>query len=217
MKHSNHRIKRGLTYLAIIAMPLAISCSQPEREHRDKEVEAVDSTVGATEKAQVSTADINMDGHEKAFITSAYSQSLYTQELANLAAKSSNTTLRSLAKTVTADQTKLIQDLEKIAKGKGLQLQRSLSNVQQKELDALKELSSPTLDQQFLQKLQGLQAGATMTYQEGQNLQSDILKDYASNAIKVVHAQQEATTKLVKTVIGTNSQGTRPAEVATQN
>lgn len=220
MKHSNHQImslKKGILYLSMMVIPLAMSCGQADREHRDNQAHAVDSNADETAKAQVSTADVNMDGGEKAFITSAYSQSLYAQELANSVMKSNNADVRSLAKTVVADQTKLIQDLEQIAKGKGLQLQRALSDSQQKELDALKELATPTLEEQFLQKLQALQAGATVIYEEGKNLNSTTVNDYATNAIKVVQARQATTAKLVKAVISTNSQGTRPGEVATQN
>lgn len=212
----NKKVIGFMRGLSIVAIGLAISCSQPDRSHRDREAEVIDSNVGTTDKAQIITADINMNGKEKAFIATAYSQSLYIWELATLALKSNNTGLQTLAKAIANDQNKLITDLEKIAKGKGLLLERTLSTTQQKDLDALKKLSSSTLDQQFLQQLLGLQSSATVIYQEGLILKNTDLNDYANNAMKIVQAQQATTAKLLKAIESTNSQGTRPGEVGTQ-
>lgn len=198
----------------VVIIMLSVSCNPSGREHRDKAAEPVDSTVDATTKAKVSTADIDMDGAEKAFIISTYSQGLYTIELTNIAAKSQYGALRTFAKKIAPNYQKMISDMERIAKGKGLLLERNISAAQQKELDALKELSSPTLDQQLLQKLQSLQATFTTLFKEGQQLQNADLKNYASNALAIIHQQQAETTKLVDAVNETGSQSVRPGEVA---
>lgn len=199
----------------ITTLLLVISCHPSEREHRDKAAEPVDSAIDITTKAKVATADIDMDGAEKAFVISTYSQSLYVTELANIAAKSSTAALRDFAKKITPSYQKMIIDMEKIAKGKGLLLERNLSETQQKELNAIKELSSPTLDQQVLQKLQTMQAAFTTVFKEAQHLQNHDLNVYASDALHTIHQQQAETTKLVNAANPTGSQSTRPGEVAT--
>ena len=196
-------------------LTLAMACNSAEREHRDTPAAPSDSIIDPTTKAHISTADVDVDGAEKAFIISIYSQSLYTTELATIAAKSQMPEMRTLAKNITPSYQKLIADMEKIAKGKGMMLERNLSKAQQKELDALKQLSSPTLDQQVLQKLQTLQAAFTNLFKEGQHLSNNDLKTYANNAIKVIQQQQGPTTKLYNIVNETGSQSTRPGEVAT--
>lgn len=201
---------------AIATLMLVASCSSSEREHRDTAAEPVDTTIDATTKAQVSTADIDMDGAEKAFIISTYSQSLYVIDLTTAAAKSKDAALRSFSKQLTPSYQKMVVDLEKIAKGKGLSLERKLSDAQQKELNAIKELSSPTLDQQILQKIQSLQAAYTTLFKEAEHLTNVDIKDFAKNSLKTIHSQQEETTKLINKANETGSQSTRPGEVATQ-
>lgn len=208
-------MKITLTLSIATCLTLTLACNPAEREHRDTPAAPADSIIDATTKAQVSTADVNVDGAEKAFIISIYSQSLYTTELATITAKSQMPALRTLAKNITPSYQKLIADMEKIAKGKGMLLERNLSKSQQKELNALKQLSSPTLDQQVLQKLQTLQAAFTNLFKEGQHLTNTDLKTYASNAIKTIQQQQGPTTKLLNQVNETGSQSTRPGEVAT--
>ncbi|WP_113661470.1 DUF4142 domain-containing protein [Pedobacter nanyangensis] len=208
-------MKNISTLSVALGLSLTLACNSAEREHRDGPVGPSDSVIDATTKAHISTADVNVDGAEKAFIISIYSQSLYTTELATIAAKSQMPALRSLAKDITPSYQKLMADMEKIAKGKGMLLERNLSESQQKELDAIKELASPTLDQQVLQKLQTLQAAFTNLFKERQNLYNSDLKQYAGNALKVIQQQQAPTAKLMKLVNETGSQSTRPGEVAT--
>ncbi|MNK63631.1 hypothetical protein D3C87_828510 [compost metagenome] len=199
---------------ATTALLFATSCTPSERDHRDKAVEPVDSAIDATTKAKVSTADIDMDGAEKAFMLSVYSQNLYVSELTNIAAKSKHAGLRAFAKKIAPSYLKLTDDMELIAKGKGLLLERKLSEVQQKEINAIKELSSPTLDQQILQKLQSLQAAYTTLFEEAKKLTNSDLQNYAKNASTVIHQQQAETTRLINEANETGSQSTRPGEVA---
>lgn len=199
---------------ATTALLFATSCNSSEREHRDKAAEPVDSTIDATTKAKASTADIDMDGAEKAFILSVYSQNLYVSELMPLAAKSKHTGLTSFAKKITPSYLKLTDDIERIAKGKGLLLERKLSDTQQNEINAIKELSSPTLDQQILQKLQTFQAAYTTTFEEAKHLANTDIKNYAKNASVVIKQQQAETTKLINEANETGSQSTRPGEVS---
>ena len=200
---------------ATATLMLVTSCSSSDREHRDTAAESIDTNIDATTRAQVSTADVDMDGAEKAFLISTYSQSLYAIELTTAAAKSKDEALRSFAKQLTPSYQKMVVDLEKIAKGKGLSLERNLSDAQQKELSAIKELSSPTLDQQILQKLQSLQAGYTTLFKEAEHLANTALKNFAKNSLITIHSQQEGTTKQANKANETGSQSTRPGEVAT--
>ena len=199
---------------ATAALLLATSCNSSERDHRDKAAEPVDSTIDATTKAKISTADIDMDGAEKAFMLSVYSQSIYVTELTTLAAKSKHSGLRAFAKKIAPSYLKLTEDMERIAKGKGLLLERKLSDTQQKEISAIKELASPTLDQQILQKLQSLQAAYTTLFEEAKNLTNNDLKTYASNGSSLIKQQQAETTKLINEANETGSQSTRPGEVS---
>lgn len=201
--------------VAITAISLAAaSCTLSKKEQRENAGISADSTIDATTKAKVSTADIDMDGSEKSFILAIHSQSLYVTELTNIAAKSKNNELRVFVKKIASDYQKMSRDIEMIAKGKGILLERKLSDMQRKELNSLKELSSPTLDQQVLQKIQSFQASFTMLFKEGQHLANKDLQNFASNGLMAIHNQQAATTKLVNNASGNSSQSTRPEEVS---
>ncbi|MFN0256429.1 DUF4142 domain-containing protein [Pedobacter ureilyticus] len=190
------------------------SCTPSQQKQREDAGITADSTIDATTKAKISTADIDMDGAEKSFILAAHSQSLYVTELTTIAAKSKHKQLQTFSKKIAADYQKMSTDVEKIAKGKGILLERKLSDTQQKELDAIKELSSPTLDQQVLQKIQMFQASFTTLFKEAQNLSNTDIQNFAKNGLSAIHGQQEETTKLVNESNETGSQSTRPGEVS---
>lgn len=201
--------------VAITAISLAAaSCTLSKKEQRENAGISADSTIDATTKAKVSTADIDMDGSEKSFILAIHSQSLYVTELTNIAAKSKNDELRVFVKKIASSYQKISRDIEMIAKGKGISLERKLSDMQQKELNSIKELSSPTLDQQVLQKIQSLQASFTMLFKEAQHLPNKDLQNFANNGLMIIHNQQAATSKLFNAANETGSQSTRPGEVS---
>lgn len=207
-------LNKMMIFGAATALLFATSCNPSERDHRDQAAEPVDSAIDATNKAKISTADIDMDGAEKAFILSVHSQNLYVSELTTIAAKSKHAGLRAFVKKIAPDYLKLTDDVELIAKGKGVLLERKLSDTQQKEINALKELSSPTLDQQILQKLQSFQAAYTTLFEEAKNLTNADLQNYAKNASVIIKQQQAETTKLINEANETGSQSTRPGEVS---
>ena len=192
----------------------AVACTPSQKKQREDAGITADSTIDATTKAKISTADIDMDGAEKSFILAAHSQSLYVTELTTIAAKSKHTELRGFTKNIAASYQKMSADIEKIAKGKGILLERKLSDTQRKELDAIKELASPTLDQQVLQKLQMFQASFTTLFKEAQNLSNTDIQNFAKNGLSAIHSQQEETTKLINEANETGSQSTRPGEVS---
>ena len=192
----------------------AASCTPSQEKQREHAGITADSTIDATTKAKISTADIDMDGSEKSFILAAHSQSLYVTELATIAAKSKHEKLRAFAKKMQSDYQKIGTDVESIAKGKGILLERKLSETQQKELNAIKELSSPTLDQQVLQKMQSFQASFTTLFKEAQKVSNTDMQTFAKNGLNTIHNQQEETTKLINEANETGSQSTRPGEVS---
>lgn len=203
-----------LTILGASMLLSAASCTPSKEKQRENAGITADSTIDATTKAKISTADIDMDGAEKSFILATHSQSLYVTELTTIAAKSKHTGLRAFAKKIAANYQKMSVDVEKIAERKGILLERKLSDTQQKELDAIKELSSPTLDQQVLQKLQSFQASFTTLFKEAQNLSNTDVQNFAKNGLIEIHSQQAETTKLINEANETGSQSTRPGEVS---
>lgn len=175
-----------------------LACSSPERNHRDTPAEPVDSTTGTTEKAQAATADINMDGKEKAFASNAHLASMFWQQAGTLAAKSQNKAIVALGKELNVTHQKLETDLKAIAKGKGLLLPESLSQQQNATLESLKKLAGAQFDQQFLMLLQESQASLTSLYSSSKGFQNQDLKKYADNATLAVQARQQQTARLIR-------------------
>lgn len=205
------------TVLAITSCLAIASCTPAERSYEHSSTEASDSVIDAETRAKVNTAEIDMDGREKAFILSTYSHSLYMSDLAAITAQSKNEKLRTFGDQLGSSYQTTVSDVEKMAKTEGLLLQRQLSSAQQKELSALKELSSPTLDQQVLQKVNQMLATFTTVFKEGSYLKNTALKDFADAHLPEVQKQQAAAAKLITASTDSGTQSTRPGEVSTGN
>ena len=205
------------TVLAMTSCLAIASCTPAERSYEHSSTEASDSVIDADTRAKVNTAEIDMDGREKAFILSTYSHSLYMSDLAAITAKSKNEKLRTFGNQLGNSYQTIVRDVEKMAKTEGLLLQRQLSSAQQKELSALKELSSPTLDQQVLQKVNQMLATFTTVFKEGSYLKNAELKNFADTHLPEVQKQQAAAAKLITASTDSGTQSTRPGEVSTGN
>jgi hypothetical protein len=205
------------TVLAITSCLAIASCTPAERSYDHSSTEASDSVIDAETRAKVNTAEIDMDGREKAFILSTYSHGLYMSDLAAITAQSKNEKLRTFGDQLGSSYQTTVSDVEKMAKTEGLLLQRQLSSAQQKELSALKELSSPTLDQQVLQKVNQMLATFTTVFKEGSYLKNTALKDFADAHLPEVQKQQAAAAKLITASTDSGTQSTRPGEVSTGN
>lgn len=205
------------TVLALTGCLTIASCTPAERSYDHSSTEASDSVIDASTKAKVNTAEVDMDGREKSFILSSYSHSLYMVDLAAITAQSKNSELRKFGNQLGTTYQEIVVGVEKLAKNDGLLMQRQLSAAQQKELSALKELSSPTLDQQSLQKINQMLATFTTVFKEGSHLQKAELKNFADTKLPLVQQQQAMVAKLIAASTDSGTQSTRPGEVSTGN
>ncbi len=205
------------TVLALTSCLAIASCTPAERSYDQSSSEASDSVIDASTKAKVNTAEVDMDGREKSFILSSYSHSLYMVDLAAITAQSKNSELRKFGDQLGTSYQAIVSSVEKMAKSEGLLMQRKLSEAQQKELSALKELSSPTLDQQSLQKINQMLATFTTVFKEGSHLKNVELKNFADASLPKVQQQQAMAAKLIAASTDSGTQSTRPGEVSTGN
>jgi predicted outer membrane protein len=205
------------TVLALTGCLAMASCTPAERSYEHSSTEASDSVIDASTKAKVNTAEVDMDGREKSFILSSYSHSLYMVDLASITAQSKNSELRKFGDQLGASYQGIVTSVEKMAKNEGLLMQRQLSAAQQKELSSLKELSSPTLDQQSLQKINQMLSTFTTVFKEGSHLQNEELKNFANAHLPEVQKQQAMAVKLIAASTDSGTQSTRPGEVSTGN
>lgn len=191
MKSSN------LQFLAICSTAI-LACSNPERDHRNTPSRAMDPAANSTVKAHVATADIDMNGKEKAFAINAHLASTFWQEAGTAASKSSNMDIAALGKELSDTHQKLGKNLKAIAKGKGLLLPQTLTEHQAKSLESLKRLTGTQLDHQFLMLLQESQASLTSLYSSAKGFGNRDLITYADNASSAVQARQQTTARLIR-------------------
>ncbi|SEA69280.1 DUF4142 domain-containing protein [Pedobacter hartonius] len=139
--------------LLLPAMILSLgACQNGDRNHRDQAATTVaDSTSDTTQRAQMYTSDVDLNGNEKAFILSVSDNALLEAEAgALIVQKTKNQAISGLAKQLIKGYTKAGKDLTTIAKGKGLDVQTVLSQDHQAEVTSLKALSGLALDKAYI-------------------------------------------------------------------
>ena len=145
-------MKKPIYFLiAIVGMSLQ-SCFNDDRGERDAAAtSAVDPIEDTTQRAQNYTADVDINGDEKSFISQAASGSMGEIAAGNLIIqKSTNAAVKAFGKRMVKDHTNANKELEKIANLKGLTFPSTLSENQLKEIAAMKELSGRSIDVQYL-------------------------------------------------------------------
>lgn len=191
------------TYFLLIPMALLImqSCSSPDRKDRDESETAksavVASTADTTDRAQAATADVSMNGDEKKFVLNAASSSLLEEAAAAVVVqKSQNQEIKGLADRLKKEYAKINMNVTKIAGGKGMEGPALLSEVQQKQVDDLKNLSGRALDVQYLKMQIKTQADAVALYTDGAKLNNADLRSFAAQALPAVKENWEAAKKI---------------------
>ena len=114
---------KKLTYILITSLALS-ACSNSERESRD--IAAEDTTLqllDTTNKAQVYTADVDLNGNEKVFLLNTALSFQRLTTFTHLAMqRTTDQKLNAEAKQMETAYSKMLTDLQSIAKGKGILL-----------------------------------------------------------------------------------------------
>lgn len=180
-------------FLAILA---TTACTNSERTHRDDA--AVDTTlplVDTTDKAQVYTADVNLNGDEKVFLLNASLSAQRIREFSHLASQqATNLDLRSQAKKFTHQYSTMLTHLKAIAKGKGILLTNEIAG----ELEILKKEQGANFDKLYVNLILVEHANLIQQLDNGIKLANEDIKNLATNGLTIVNRNNSDIAKILK-------------------
>lgn len=175
---------KKLTSILLLSLAFLACTNTDDREHRDNA--AGDTTLpsmSTTNKAQIYTADVNLNGDEKVFLLNAH---LSLQRLSEFAHLGSNRAISQGAKDQSVKMhkqySKMLGDLEEIAKGKGL----ILSSNEITELPILRGQAKTVFMTKYVELLLKEHANLTTQLDNGTRLANANIKNFSNNALTVV-------------------------------
>ena len=181
----------------LIAILATTACTNSERAHRD--VAAVDTTLpllDTTNKAQVYTADVNLNGDEKVFLLNASLSAKRIIEFSHLASqRAKNTNLRNQATKFAHQYNTMLTHLESLAKGKGILLS---TNETIGELEVLKKEQGANFDKLYLDLILVEHANLIQQLDNGSKLVNEDIKNFATNGLTIVNRNNSDIAKILK-------------------
>jgi predicted outer membrane protein len=145
------KMQKHLTSL-LIALLFVMACHEPSRNNRDKAASSgASGAVDPRTRSKAYTADVDLNGDEKIFLTVVLTNNLYAAEISGLVpSQTANLKLRAIAAAIVAETPKVKTNLHDIAQGKGLLLDEVLSNQEQQQIEDIKKLKNKAFDRQYL-------------------------------------------------------------------
>ena len=187
---------RKLAFILVASLAFTACNDTEKRDHRDNA--ATDSTLpllDTTNKAQAYTADVNLNGDEKVFLLNA---SLSLQRLAEFAHLASNSaadaSLRNQATKMDKEYSKMLKDLQAIAKGKGLMLTKNDIS----ELGVLKTQEQTAFETKYSELILQEHANLTKQLDNGTKVANADIKNFANNALTIVDQNNRNIAKALK-------------------
>jgi putative membrane protein len=191
--------KRAFFLISIVGFVLQ-SCTSNDRGGRDAAAtSAIDRVADTTQRTQIYTADVDINGDEKSFIFQAAAGSLEEIASGNLILQaSSNSSVKAFAKRWMKDQRKASMELEKIATTKGLTLPSTLSEQQLKDVAGMKALSGRPLDVQYVTMIIDNHAKTEEIFGKATSFKDVELKNFALNTLPIMQTHHKDAVELGK-------------------
>jgi putative membrane protein len=191
-------MNKPIFFLIAVAGFCLQSCSNDDRGGRDAAAtSANDHVEDTTQRAQSYTADLDINGDEKSFITQAASGGLGEIAAGNLIIqKSSNASVKAFAERMVKDHTKANEKLKEIAKTKGLIFPATLSETQIKHMAALKELSGRSVDVQYVTMMVNDHGKTEELFVRATTFKDADLKAFAINTLPIIQTHRKEAVKL---------------------
>jgi putative membrane protein len=191
-------MKKPIFFVITLVSISLQGCFNDDRGQRDAAAtSAIDQTEDTTQRAQNYTADVDINGDEKSFLSQAASGSMGEIAAGNLIIqKSTNPAVKAFAERMVKEHTKANKELEEIAKTKGLVFPNTLSEKQLKEIAAMKELSGRSIDVQYITMMINNHAQTVALYGKATSFKDSALKAFASTNLPVVQMHRKEAIKL---------------------
>ena len=193
-------MKKQLLVWGVMGVLALQACENGNRNKRDDAaVKTADSTSDTTSRAQAYTADVDLNGDEKSFILTTLNDGMTETAMANqVIQQSKNPEVKALAQQIAADHTANDKNLSLIAKGKGINPDQALSAAQLKDVEALKTLSGPSLDKQYLTLVISGHNKSESLFGKAVTFKNKDLRTFAINALPKMQSHHKEALRLGK-------------------
>lgn len=174
--------------LAIYLMVVLQACSNGDRNGRDETAKEITDTMSdTTRRAQTATADVDLNGDGKMFVSRAASGGMMEVEAAGLALKrSKNKSVKDFAAQMLKDHSKVNEELRKIADEKGIQLAQTLPAEHSGHLDEMNTLADRAFDVQYLRMMINDHKSTVQLFTDGSRLADPKLKAFSIKTLPVI-------------------------------
>lgn len=187
---------KRLTYILITVLAVT-ACTNSERTKRD--AAAADTTlplVDTTNKAQVYTADVDLNGDEKVFLLNSSLSAQRMIAFANLAnQRAKNVDLRNQATKLAHQYNTMLIHLESLAKGKGILLNTTDAIG---ELAVLKKEQGASFDKLYANLILVEHTNLIQQLYNGSKVANEDIRNFASNGLTIVNRNNSDLAKILK-------------------
>ena len=177
--------KNNLLPIFIAIIIGAVSCQNENRNNRDKPATSVtDTTMDTTQRAQMYTSDVDLQGNEKLFILNAINSAMLDIETGTMVErKTKDPVVKSFARKMVAASTKANKNLALIAKEKGINPPTVQSGDNLTQITTLKKLSGNLLDKTYIKLASTSLASSDLLFGKAATFKNKDIKTFAINAL----------------------------------
>lgn len=177
--------KNNLLPIFIAIIIGAVSCQNENRNNRDKPATSVtDTTMDTTQRAQMYTSDVDLQGNEKVFILNAINSAMLDIETGTMVErKTKDPVVKSFARKMVAASTKANKNLALIAQGKGINPPTVQSGDNLTQITTLKKLSGNLLDKTYIKLASASLASSDLLFGKAATFKNKDIKTFAINAL----------------------------------
>lgn len=187
---------KRLAYMLITVLAVT-ACTNSERTDRD--VAATDTALplaDTTNKAQVYTADVDLNGDEKVFLLNSALSAQRMIAFANLAKQRvQNTDLRNQATKLAHQYNTMLMHLELMAKGKGILLSTTETIG---EVEVLKKEQGANFDKLYANLILVEHANLIQQLGNGSKVTNEDIRNFANNGLTIVNRNNSDIAKILK-------------------
>jgi len=194
--------KSTILTVTVAAIFATTACQNENRNNRDKAATTItDTTMDTTQRAQMYTSDVDLQGNEKLFIMTAINGAMLDIETGTLIErKTKDPVVKAFAKQMVAASTKVNNNLTSIAKGKGISPPSLQSEENLSQIAALKTVSGIMLDKTYI-KLAIKSLGASdILFGKAATFKNEDIKTFAINSLSEVQANQKQAVAIGKKI-----------------
>ena len=203
--------------IAAVAMCTFLACNGTDRKQGDQSRSTIDSIQDSSTHTKM-PGDTTANGQQQTFVNAAAIGGMMEVEAANVAITlSQNPAVKEFAMQMLKDHGKANQELSTLAPQLGLQVPRSLPDMEKMHISDLKTLGDKKFDEQYITMMLADHAKTMKLFGEGTTFADSSLQNFAKRTLPIIKSHYVKAVKIGKSLNlshagnGDDPQGMSPA------